>query len=194
MSAETLAEVALLVAVLVLLGFYVSWRAGRLDRLHTRVEAAQAALDAALIRRSAVTMELAASGALDPAASLLLAEAAQAARRAGDADHRELAESDLSRALRAVIGRPERGAAVAGADGGAELLAELDAACNQVYLARRFYNDAVAVTRVARSRRVVRALRLAGSAQLPGFFEIDDDPPERVPAARGEQDSRNGTE
>lgn len=190
MSAETLAEVALLVAVLVLLGFYVSWRATRLDRLHTRVETARAALDAALIRRSAVTMELAASGALDPAASLLLAEAAQAARRSGNADHRELAESDLSRSLRAVIGRPERGAAVAGADGGAELLAELDAACKQVYLARRFYNDAVAVTRVARSRRLVRALRLAGSARLPAFFEIDDDPPERVPAARAGEESR----
>jgi hypothetical protein len=43
-----------------------------------------------------------------------------------------------------------------------------------VFLARRFYNDAVAVTRAARRRWLVRMLRLAGGAPLPEFFEIDD--------------------
>jgi hypothetical protein len=43
-----------------------------------------------------------------------------------------------------------------------------------VFLARKFYNDAVAVTRVARRRWLVVLLRLAGTAPLPEFFEIDD--------------------
>ena len=37
-----------------------------------------------------------------------------------------------------------------------------------------FVADAVAVTRDARRRWLVRILRLAGGAPLPEFFEIDD--------------------
>src|SRR5260370_30418612 len=87
-----------------LVGVCVSWRAGRLDRLHARVEAARAALDAALVRRSAVALELAAGGLLDPATSLLIASAAHDARAAGQLD--EGAQSDLTRALRAALGQP----------------------------------------------------------------------------------------
>ena len=150
----------------------MSWRAGRLDRLHTRVETARASLDAALVRRSAVALELAACGLLDPATSLLLAGAAHDARAAGEPN--ELAESDLTRALRAALGQPGFRAALAELGRGDELLAELEAAAHQVFLARRFYNDAVAVTRDARRRWLVRMLRLAGGAPLPEFFEIDD--------------------
>ena len=54
---------------------YISWR-GRLDRLHARLEATRVALDAALVRRSSVALELASTGLLDPATSVLLAGAA----------------------------------------------------------------------------------------------------------------------
>ncbi|MCW2613378.1 MAG: rane protein, partial [Frankiales bacterium] len=40
------------VVVVVLVAMYVSWTAGRLDRLHARVDAAAAALDAAVVRRA----------------------------------------------------------------------------------------------------------------------------------------------
>jgi hypothetical protein len=43
-----------------------------------------------------------------------------------------------------------------------------------VFLARKFYNDAVAVTQAARRRWLARVLRLAGNAAWPEFFEIDD--------------------
>jgi hypothetical protein len=43
-----------------------------------------------------------------------------------------------------------------------------------VFLARKFYNDAVAATLAARRRWLAVALRLAGSAPKPEFFEIDD--------------------
>ena len=162
----------IIVGAAILAGVYVSWRAGRLDRLHARVETARAALDAALVRRSSVALELAACGLLDPATSLLIAGAAHDARAGGELN--EKAESDLTRALRAALGQPGFRAALAELGRGDELLAELEAAAHQVFLARKFYNDAVAVTRAARRRWLARLLRLAGGAPLPEFFEIDD--------------------
>jgi hypothetical protein len=164
--------IILAVAVVALLGVYVSWRAGRLDRLHARLEAARFALDAALLRRSSVALELASSGMLDPATSVLLAGAAHDARSA--VSGREMAESDLTRALRAVFGQPGFRALLAGRDGAEELLGELESAAHQVFLARKFYNDAVTATRRARRRWLAVLLRLAGTAPMPEFFDIDD--------------------
>jgi hypothetical protein len=167
-----LTEVILIIAAAILVGVYVSWRAGRLDRLHARVEAARAALDAALVRRSAVALELAAGGLLDPATSVLIAGAAHDARAAGQLD--EGTQSDLTRALRAALSQPGFRTDLVSRTGGDELLAELEAAAHQVFLARKFYNDAVAATRSARRKWLVRLLRLAGGAPMPEFFEIDD--------------------
>jgi hypothetical protein len=165
-------NVILIVVAAILVGVYVSWRAGRLDRLHARVAATRAALDAALVRRSAVALELAAGGLLDPATSLLIAGAAHDARAAGQLDER--AQNDLTRALRAALSQPGFRTDLVARTGGDELLAELEAAAHQVFLARKFYNDAVGATRSARRRWLVRLLRLAGGAPMPEFFEIDD--------------------
>src|SRR5215475_5930694 len=162
--------VIIVVAVLAVLGVYISWRAGRLDRLHARLDAARFALDAALVRRSSIALELAASGLLDPATSVLLAGAAHDARSATGG--REMPESDLIRALRAVFSQPDFRTLLSGREGAEELLTELESASHQVFLARKFYNDAVAVTRVARRRRLAVVLRLAGRAPMPEFFEI----------------------
>ncbi|GAA3210359.1 hypothetical protein [Actinocorallia longicatena] len=163
--------------LLFLAGTYVSWRAGRLDRLHARVDLAKAALDAALVRRAAVALELALSRLLDPATSLVLATAAHEARTA-DAESREFAESDLSRALRAVLEQPEFRATLEAKPNGLALLEELAATAQKTALARRFFNDAVSATRIARRRILARVLPLAGRAPLPEFFEIDDVPPD----------------
>jgi|HubBroStandDraft_3_1064219.scaffolds.fasta_scaffold14295_4 hypothetical protein len=210
-------DAIIVVVVVAILGVYVSWRAGRLDRLHARLEARRAALEVALVRRSSVALELASSGLLDPATSLLLASAAHDARSAqngqgwvggqgaeggrgtqggqgaeggrGTEDGRgteggqgaeggnsgqELPESDLTRALRAVFGQPGFRSSLDGTEGADELLSELEGAAHQVFLARKFYNDAVAATRAARRPPLVRLLRLAGGAPLPEFFEIED--------------------
>lgn len=172
----------LIIALIAMTGVYVSWRAGRLDRLHARVETARASLDAALVRRSSVVLELAASGLLDPAASLLLADCAHNARSAESG--RELAESDLTRTLRTVLSQPDFAASIEGREGAGELIGELEATTQQVFLARKFYNDAVAVTVAARRRWLARVLRLAGGAPMPEFFEIDDIV---VPGGMGEQ-------
>ena len=170
--------IVLVVLALVLWSFYVSWRASRLDRLHNRAEAARTALDLALVRRAAAASELASSGLLDPATSLLLADAVQRARQVGPAE-RDLAESDLTRALRATLGDPVFRKELIGDDGtadhgAAELVAEVEAAAQQVFIARKFYNDLAGRTVYARRRPLARVLRLAGSAPLPGFFDMDD--------------------
>jgi hypothetical protein len=165
-------DIILIVAAALLAGVYVSWRAGRLDRLHGRVDMARAALDATLLRRSSVAFELASSGLLDPATSLLLSGAVHGTR--GGDRPRDLAESDLTRALRAAFSQPDFRSSLSGKDGADELLAEMEAAAHQVFLARKFYNDAVSATRNARRRPLARLLRLSGKAELPEFFELDD--------------------
>ena len=198
----------LAVLVFVLWGFYVSWRASRLDRLHNRTEAARTALDLALVRRASAAAELASSGQLAAAGALLLADAVRRARQADPAE-RDLAESDLTRALRATLGDPEFRAelragdgpggspepspvppspvppspvpalvvpAAAGdPDGATELLDEVEKAANQVFIARKFYNDVAGRTLDARRRPLARVLRLSGSARQPEFFEMDDE-------------------
>jgi hypothetical protein len=168
-----IADIAIVVAAALLIGVYVSWRAGRIDRLHTRVDMAQAALDATLVRRSSVALELATSGLLDPATSLLLASAVHGTKDITSRP-RDLAESDLTRALRAAFSQPDFRASINGKEGADELLAEVEAAAHQVFLARKFYNDVVAATRDARHRPLARVLRLSGRARAPEFFEMDD--------------------
>ncbi|MCG5117670.1 hypothetical protein MA546_02550 [Streptomyces sp. T7(2022)] len=161
---------------LLAIGVYLSWTAGRLDRLHARIDAARAALDAQLLRRASVGQELATAGVLDPAASIVLYEAAHAARQA-DEEAREVAESELSQALRAVFGDVSQVDAVRQAPGGTETADELAAAVRRVPMARRFHNDAVRAARALRRHRTVRWLRLAGHAPFPLAFEMDDEPP-----------------
>jgi len=167
-------DIVIVVAAALLIGVYVSWRAGRIDRLHARVEMARAALDVTLLRRSSVALELATSGLLDPATSLLLAAAVHGTRTDGGDRPRDLAESDLTRALRAAFSQPDFRSSLSGKEGADELLGEVEATSHQVFLARKFYNDMVAVTRDARRRPLARVLRLAGNAQAPEFFEMDD--------------------
>jgi hypothetical protein len=172
-----------LVAFLVAASYVVA-TSNRLDRLHARIDATRAALDAQLLRRAAVTLEIAASGLLDPATSLLLASAGHGSRASSGAE-READESALSVALRAAFAEADAAAMLAAEPAGVDLLAELEAACTKVPLARRFFNDAVRATLAVRGHRVVRWLRLAGRVPAPDFFEMDDEAPAAVIAANG---------
>jgi hypothetical protein len=174
--------------VLALLAWYLSFSAGRLDRLHHRVEGARGSLDAQLVRRAEAAVELAASRTLDPASGLLLADAAAQALEVGepgvhDASRglaggasRERAESDLSRALRATVDA-DLVSGLADDPHASALLRRLGAAGHRVRLARRFLNGAVTDAAQVRAKRVVRWARLAGRAPPPETFEMDDDPP-----------------
>jgi 8-oxo-dGTP pyrophosphatase MutT (NUDIX family) len=133
-------------------------RANRLDRLHIRTDAARAALMAALERRAVVTRAVALH--LDDEG---LRGAATRAEHAAT-DDRELQENELSGLLAGVV-RTRLPLA---------LRNELADAEQRVMIARRVYNDAVRDTRALRSRRLVRWLRMAGTAPVPAYFEIAD--------------------
>jgi hypothetical protein len=124
-----------------------------LDRLHVRTDAAWAALDTALYQRALVVSTL--NG------SVALCGAALAAVHAQPSAREEL-ENELGRVLSAL----NRGAL---APGSASRLADAE---QRVVIARRVYNDAVRDTLALRSHRMVRWLRLAGTAPLPRYFEI----------------------
>jgi 8-oxo-dGTP pyrophosphatase MutT (NUDIX family) len=140
------------VLVALLLATWILKTANRLDRLHVRTDAAWAALDASLARRAVVVRAL-----LDPG----LSAAASRAESASRAD-REQAENELS----GLLGALDR-SKVAPA-----LAFELADAEERVMLARRVHNDAVRDTLLQRRRRVVRWLRLSGTAPQPSYFEI----------------------
>jgi hypothetical protein len=166
-------ELVVLVGLVLAGAVYLSWTAGRIDRLHARVEAARNALDAQLVRRAAAARALAsyalAHGLLHEEGDALLAASAVALQAPPRA--REAAENDLSRALRRAL------AALPGETSDFELgrlLDELEIAVTRVGLARTFHNEAVRDTRSLRGRRVPRLFRLAGHAALPQYFEIDD--------------------
>jgi hypothetical protein len=166
---------AFLVTVLVLLAFYLSMTAGRLDRLHRRIDLAESGLDAQLLRRSGIALELASNGLLDPATSMVLSEAAHSARISSDRSipERDIAESELSDALSAALD-PEECAYILSEQGGPETLAELSATVQRVQLSRRFLNDAVRACTQLRKQRAVRWFHLAGRTPWPAFREIND--------------------
>lgn len=185
---------ALAVALLLAVAWYLSYSAARLDRLHTRVEGSLSALDAQLVRRAEATLELANSGALDPASALMLVSAASESleahnERALEDDllegqvfgPREGIESGLTEALQAALTadvvahlRQDPAGLAAAA------LERVEAAGMRVQLARRFHNDAVTDVRRVRRKQVVRVFRLAGHAELPRTVEFDDELPPAV--------------
>ena len=154
-----MSTVVIVVAVLVALGSYLMWLAGRLDRLAVRVESARASLDAQLARRAAAANEIAAGTPAAPWAAELHQLAAESL--AGPPEQ-EAVESALTRAIRtAAPAAPERSEA-------------LLATATRVRFARQFHNDAVHALLALRRRRVIRWLRLWGTAKAPSYFEIDD--------------------
>ncbi|QDQ97569.1 NUDIX hydrolase [Tomitella fengzijianii] len=171
-SALTVTVVGLVVALLVLAALWAYGTANRLDRLHVRTDLAWQALDAALARRAVVVRSLshdleesaAGPGGRGEGDAVALMDLSLRAERA-DRDDRERAENALSRALAGVdpsAVRPVHAAELADADA-------------RVLIARRFHNDAVRDTRALQGRRLVRWLRLGGTAQMPAYFDITEE-------------------
>lgn len=174
----------LIVAVVlaVVLTMWVTFTLTRLDRLHARVDAAQAAMDAQLVRRAAALLHVAESpdsGAPDDRRARYDA-IAQNALNAGEADEeRQSIENAVGRCV-AELAEPAQSLRP-------DAAAELREAAARVLIARRFYNDAVRDTRALRARRMPRLFRMAGRRVVPQFFDIDDTLPAAalptVPAA-----------
>jgi len=159
--------IVLVVVLVVVVGLWCFWTAGRLDRMHLRVEAARSSLVAQLQHRASAATELAIGGVGDPASSVLLLAAARSARESEDlpdAD-RWLAESELTAILLALELPPATEEPLVG---------ELSDAARNAALARRIHNDVAATTTRLHRRRRVRWFHLAGHAKAPAMIDFDD--------------------
>ena len=158
------------VGLAILIFWYLTFSASRLDRLHHRVETSWATLDSLLQRRAAIALDVARSSITDPATSLLLTASAYQARGA-DIEDRSSAESVLSGALGMMLA--ERESIVAKSD--QALLHELEQLTDKIKVAISIHVESVTRTQLIRSKLVFRLFRLAGTAPLPVTYEFEAD-------------------
>lgn len=160
----------LLTILLLIVLWYLSFTATRVDRLHHRVETSWANLDVLLQKRAAVALEIAHSDIADPASSMLLTAASYQARDA-DIQSRSQAESGLSGTLGLLL---EDSAHLATAADNV-LLTELSALTDKIRIAISIHTDAVLRTQLVRRKPIVRIFHLAGTAPLPITYEFETD-------------------
>ena len=160
---STVEMLALTIIVGVLLVWRITWLATRVHRATTRAERTWSVLDSALVGRAQRAAELVMMRGIDPAAALLVLDAAAAALEPDLCQgERERTESDLSHVLDAVDpmlpARP----------------GELDMERARASMYRRLHNDAVSTALALRRRHTVRILRLARRSAEPRPFEMAD--------------------
>jgi len=158
------------VFVVALLGWYLSFSATRLDRLHHRVETSWANLDGLLQRRAAVAIEIARSEISDPASSMLLTFAAHQARDAS-VRNRSQAETGLTGALGILL----ENAQDFSTPNEQELLHELQDLTDKIKMAISIHVDSVNRTHMVRGKWLIRTFRLAGTAPEPVVYEFEGD-------------------
>jgi len=149
-------------------------RVRRLHRLHIRVDAARAGLAVALARRAALAEQTGVAAPGTPTTHAVWCPRLRPDAGADTTTPVPSCASDAEAAANAL------GRALARLDRTAlppDVRAALADAEQLLVLARRVYNDAVRDTLGLRSGRLVRWLRLAGTAPMPAYFEIADPPP-----------------
>ncbi|HKD96113.1 MAG TPA: hypothetical protein VKB69_00800 [Micromonosporaceae bacterium] len=145
------------VAVVVAVATYLTWIAGRVDRLHRRAAASATALEAALDRRAAA--------GIDAAESMGLPDLREAASAALDRDtvDREAVQNAFTKSLRELpygVDEP--------------VMAEVVATSRRLSLARHVHNDLVRDALALRRRRLVRVFGFNRRHPLPTYFDISD--------------------
>jgi hypothetical protein len=155
--------------------WYLSHQAGRLDRLHHRIEVSVAALDGNLGRRAGIVSELANSPVVDPVTSAVLAQAAHDALAVEPHDlvERIDLETELTEVLLASLDEDDEVAEWRTDIATSQLLDDLTIACGRVHLSHTFHTDAVNDCLNIRNQWIVRFFRLAGYAELPTFLKLD---------------------
>ena len=163
-------ETLLTLLAIVIIGWYLSFLASRLDRLHHRVETSWATLDSLLQQRAALAQQIVAESNLDPATAYLISTSAISARKANIIE-RSAAESVLSESLKLV----QNSAQDNSLELPSELLVELSDITKKVKMAINIHLEAVNATRNVRSKIFTRLFGLAGKAPLPVRYEFEDD-------------------
>ena len=147
-------ETLLTLLAIVIIGWYLSFLASRLDRLHHRVETSWATLDSLLQQRAALAQQIVAESNLDPATAYLISTSAISARKANIIE-RSAAESVLSESLKLV----QNSAQDNSLELPSELLVELSDITNKVKMAINIHLEAVNATRNVRSKIFIRLFR-----------------------------------
>ena len=158
--------IGLLITLIII--WYLTFSANRLDRLHHRVETSWANLDSILQRRAALAGEIAHLNEVDPATNLLLTSAAHQARDA-EISERSEAESGLSEALKLLRRESDIPELYP------EIFSELDSITDRLRTAIAIHQESVTATRKRREKLIIRAFRLAGRAPLPITYPFEDD-------------------
>jgi hypothetical protein len=164
--------------VLVLIGWYLSNLAGRLDRLHLKAEAARLSLDTQLAHRTSAIGRLIENLSKEQLAQNNLE---QTWRKAFSSESAEITpldqwqlEGDLTKSLIKLF---QQQSDLFSRIELAQVFTDLAAACRRVQYARAFHNDAQKAALAVRQRWVVRWFRLSGRAKLPQPIEFDDQIP-----------------
>jgi hypothetical protein len=160
----------LLILLLLVIIWYLSFSASRLDRLHHRVETSWATLDTLLQKRAAIATEIVRESNLDPATAYLISSSARSARDAVIAERSE-AESVLSESLKMI-------AEIAydqSLEMPSDLLVELSDVTSKIRLAINLHLEAVNAARNVRKKFIIRLFRLAGKAPEPVKYAFEDD-------------------
>lgn len=156
--------------------WFLSHQAGRLDRLHHRIEISTSALEGHLNRRAGIAAELVSLNFLDPATEAYLMQSAHDVLAGSDLPNEDRLgeESELTEALcdafedRLDVSEFRKDEAIN------LLLSELLAVGNRVQLAKRFQIEAVRDCLEIREQTFVKLFRLAGHAKMPKALDFDD--------------------
>ncbi|USR80157.1 hypothetical protein [Arcanobacterium pinnipediorum] len=179
-------------------GIVLSTKARRLDALHKNILRSRASFENALTTRARIAQEVAQSGVLDLAGSVVLNNAAHdagdaagyilvddgldeikvhrsaptdvAVLKRGGPDRLDL-ESELSRVLRLTVDQLEE----IDREGYTDILERLHLARHKVRLTRRFHNIHVAGARRIRQSWLARLFHIQGYAAWPQTIDIDDE-------------------
>jgi len=155
---------------LVLFAWYLSFSAGRLDRLHHRVETSWEHLDALLQRRAALALEISHQSELDPATQYLLVQSAYVSREESIAERSD-AEKSLAHSLAFL-----KDAATGGEfDIPVSLLSELTSISEKIAIATQIHLEAVSSVEKMRVKFIYKFFRLAGRAKLPLRYSFETD-------------------
>ena len=163
----TLVLVAL---VVILFGWYLSFSASRLDRLHHRVETSWEHLDALLQRRAALALEISHQTDLDPATDLILTQSAYVSREEAISNRND-AERSLSQSLKFLRESADSGELSIFLP----LLSELTTLTEKITLAVAIHLEAVNSVAKLRYRPIYRLFHLAGKAKLPKIYSFEED-------------------
>lgn len=163
-------SVFIAILIILLLAWYLSFSATRLDRCHHRVETSWEHLDALLQRRAALALEIARNSDLDPATEIILTSSAYQSREANIGD-REDAESSLSESLKFLHHSALQGEITVSVG----LINELNTLTDKIRTAIAIHLEAISAVRNLRQKLVFRFFHLAGRAKWPEKYHFEDD-------------------